>query len=360
MPKYNADDVHRVMDKNPELVRNVCMLGSMGHGKSTLMDNFGAATGYLADTKIGEQLFTLYRADEREKKTNYKCNPCHIVMEANHQERKGEGAKTVLVGEPTAKKFLFSMLDTPGHIDYSPEVAAAQRMADSILCTVGCQDGVGVMLEYMIGDAIRERCKPLLFINKIDISIIVLERSPEELYQDISKCVQNMNVALASAEKANLKDFQVDPAIGNCVFGSALYGWAFSLRQFAKIYAKKMPGMDEEKMLSRLWGDNFFNAKKKTWTKVEVEDSKRGFCQFILEPIINLHKKILGGDAAWKTMAEKLGITITTEMGKLEGKALLKKVMGAWYVFSLPSVVSLDSTYLAHQLVSILFLLLPP
>ena len=65
-------------------------------------------------------------------------------------------------------------------------------------------------------------------------------------------------------------------------------------------------------------------------TKVEVEDSKRGFCQFIMEPIINLHKKILAGDAAWETMAEKLGVKLSAEDKKLTGKALLKKVMSTW------------------------------
>jgi elongation factor 2 len=50
-------------------------------------------------------------------------------------------------------------------------------------------------------------------------------------------------------------------------------------------------------MMGRLWGDQFYNAKKKTWTKVEVDDSKRGFCQFVLDPILNMHKKILAGDA---------------------------------------------------------------
>lgn len=134
---------------------------------------------------------------------------------------------------------MFCMMDTPGHMEYSPEVAAALRMADSTLLTVGVQDGVGVMLEYMISDSLKERCKPMLFVNKLDISMIVLQQSAEELYQEISKCVQNVNVALNSAEKLNLKDFGIDPLLGNVIFGSAYYGWAFSLRQWADVYAKK-------------------------------------------------------------------------------------------------------------------------
>ncbi|CAD7934845.1 unnamed protein product [Amoebophrya sp. A120] len=328
MPKYHQDDARRQMDQI-ETVRNVCMLGSMGHGKSCIMDNMGALTGYLAENKIGDQLFTLYRADEKEKKSNYKCNPCHFLLDAKYSELKGEVGKQEL-GEEKDGKFMFCMLDTPGHIEYSPEVAAGLRMSDATLCTVGVQDGVGVMMEYMVTDSLKERCKPTLFVNKMDISIMVLEKTGEELYQDLSKVVENMNVALAGAEKLNLKGFNLVPELGNVVFGSAYYGWAFSLRQFAKMYAAKMPGMTEEKMMKRLWGDQFYNPAKKTWTTVEVEGSKRGFVQFILDPIINMHKKIMAEDASWEAMATKLGVTLKAEDKKLKGKALVKRVMQSW------------------------------
>merc|ERR1712194_256370 len=96
------------------------------------------------------------------------------------------------------------------------------------------------------------------------------------------------------------------------------YGWGFSLKDWAEKYGKK--GMDKDKLLPKLWGDNFFNAKKKVWTKVETEDSKRGFVQFILDPICNLHKKIMDGDDSWEKLAEKLGITVTPDDKKLSGK----------------------------------------
>ena len=75
------------------LVRNVAMLGTMGHGKSTVMDNLGAATGYLAENKIGDTLFTLYRQDEKEKKANFKTNPCHMVVETPYNTIVGDKEK---------------------------------------------------------------------------------------------------------------------------------------------------------------------------------------------------------------------------------------------------------------------------
>ena len=53
-------------------------------------------------------------------------------------------------------------------------------------------------------------------------------------------------------------------------------------------------------MIEKLWGDNFFNAKKNKWqTESEVEGSTeplaRGFCAFVLDPIIKLANAVLNG-----------------------------------------------------------------
>jgi len=289
-------------------------------------------TGYLSEAKIGEQLFTLYRADEKEKKANFKTNPCHLLCEGvttQETQKTKEGRDEI---KPNTKKenqqLMVCALDSPGHLDYSPEVAAGLRMADGVCITVSATDGVSTMLEYLIKDSVTERCKPVAFVNKLDISIMTLQQSGEEIYQELAKTVQNLNVALVCAEKQGLKDFFLDPVQGNVIFGSAFYGWAFSLEQWADVYAAK--GMDKDKLLPKLWGDNFFNAKKKVWTKVETEDSKRGIVQFILDPIINLHKKIMAEDDSWEALATKLGITLKAEDKKLKGKALVKRVMNAW------------------------------
>ena len=67
-------------------------------------------------------------------------------------------------------------------------------------------------------------------------------------------------------------------------FGSGLHGWAFTLKQFAEIYSEKFK-IDPPKLMKRLWGDQFYNAKEKKWNKVGGEGYVRGFCQFVLDPI---------------------------------------------------------------------------
>lgn len=55
-------------------------------------------------------------------------------------------------------------------------------------------------------------------------------------------------------------------------FGAGLQGWAFTLRHFARLYAAKF-GVDEAKMMERLWGDHFYDAEAKRWTTRNVSAS---------------------------------------------------------------------------------------
>merc|ERR1711998_7385 len=105
------------MDNTPDLIRNICLLGSMGHGKTALCDNLGAREGYMSQDKVGEQLFTLYRKDEQEKKTTLKCNVCHIVTDCVSKKRVVDpktGKNTFPEGDKEeTKKHLLTICDTP-------------------------------------------------------------------------------------------------------------------------------------------------------------------------------------------------------------------------------------------------------
>lgn len=69
-------------------------------------------------------------------------------------------------------------------------------------------------------------------------------------------------------------------------FSAGLHGWAFTLTTFAKMYASKF-GVDEASMIKRLWGDQFFDPATKKWTSRQTDSAtcKRGFVQFIYQPI---------------------------------------------------------------------------
>lgn len=86
-------------------------------------------------------------------------------------------------------------------------------------------------------------------------------------------------------------------------FGSGLHGWAFTLKQFAEIYADKFK-IETPKLMKRLWGDQFYNAKEKKWNKTGGEGYVRGFCQFVLDPIFKVRAEFIwtGGSFIWCTL----------------------------------------------------------
>merc|ERR1712176_1599148 len=89
-------------------------------------------------------------------------------------------------------------------------------------------------------------------------------------------------------------------------------------------------------MMKRLWGDSFFNAKKKTWTNVQQPEGcdsplERAFCQFIMTPINQLMTSIMNDDKAkYEKMMTTLGVVLKGDDKNLLGKPLMKRTMQIW------------------------------
>ncbi len=117
--------------------------------------------------------------------------------------------------------------------------------------------------------------------------------------------------------------------------GSALHGWGFTLNTFARMYATKFK-IEHKKMLQKLWGDNFFYAKKNKWLKdavVEGEEQSipRGFCALVLDPIMKLANAVLNAKKdVYEPILKKLNITLKTEEVDLQGKYMVRKIMSKW------------------------------
>merc|ERR1712176_981494 len=158
---------------------------------------------------------------------------------------------------------------------------------------------------------------------------------PEDMYGRFRKAIEDVNVIIATYNDSLMGDVTVAPEKGTVAFGSGLHGWGFNVERFAKIYAVKM-GVDKAKMMKRLWGDSFFNAKKKTWTNVQTPEGEtkplpRAFCQFIMGPISQLMTAIMNGDTdKYEKMMGTLGIALKGDDKQLTGKPLMKRAMQIW------------------------------
>jgi len=328
------------MDKKRN-IRNMSVIAHVDHGKSTLTDSLVAKAGIIAAAKAGETRATDTRKDEQERCITIKSTAISMYFEMDPKDLafcKQEKAKKADGSDECG--FLINLIDSPGHVDFSSEVTAALRVTDGALVVVDCVSGVCVQTETVLRQAIAERIRPVLFMNKMDRALLELQLDQEELFQTFQRIVENVNVIVATyaEDDGPMGKIQVDVSNGSVGFGSGLHGWAFTLKQFAEMYAAKF-GVDTNKMMNKLWGENFFNAKTKKWSKSKDDDNKRSFCMYVLDPIYMVFDAIMNFK---KDQTEKLLSKLTTAGGKLvkdvlkteekdlDGKPLMKAVMRNW------------------------------
>ena len=226
---------------------------------------------------------------------------------------------------------MINLIDSPGHVDFSSEVTAALRVTDGALVVVDCIDGVCVQTETVLRQALGERIKPVVVINKVDRALLELQVTKEDLYQSFSRTIESVNVIIATYNDKVIGDVMVYPEQGTVAFASGLHGWAFTIRQFAQRYSKKF-GVDRQKMMTKLWGENYFNPATKKWTNkgtdAEGKPLERAFNMFVLDPIFKLFDTTMNKKKEdVHGLLEKLEITLKSDEKDYEGKLLLKTIM---------------------------------
>jgi len=199
----------------------------------------------------------------------------------------------------------------------------------------------------VLRQAMTERVKPVLMVNKVDRALLELQLTGEEIYQNMRSAIENVNIIIESYRFGD-KNWQVDPTHGTVAFGSGLHQWGFTLKVFARVYATKFQ-TTEKKMTEKLWGDWVFatvNGQNK-WINSpsvntnrgvdEATGSKRSFVAFIMDPIMSMFKAVMDNELNKKgvpkafNMAQNVGVNLTEDERKtLTGKPLLKRIMQKW------------------------------
>jgi elongation factor 2 len=344
MVNFTVDQMRAIMDLKHN-IRSMSVIAHVDHGKTTLTDSLVQKAGIISAKAAGGARYTDTRADEAERGITIKSTGISMffeydmggkgILSAEDQEAsdaaiadKNDANASIQINK---NSYLINLIDSPGHVDFSSEVTAALRVTDGALVVVDTIDGVCVQTETVLRQAISERVKPVLMVNKVDRAILELQLPGEELYQAFSRSIESVNVIVAMYNDEALGDVQVDPTKGTVAFGSGLHQWAFTLKKFAQTYGAKF-GVDEDKMMSKLWGDWFFNPDKNVWTNQNKNGKlERGFCQFIATPITTLFDAIMNGkEKKIAKLLKSVGVELKGEENELVGKQLLKRVMQKW------------------------------
>ena len=182
---------------------------------TALTDNLLAASGYMASKNAGdleEGMATWQHGDEQER-----------LMTV-------DSANVSMVHEFGGEEYLINLIDTPGHVDFGGNVTRAMRAIDGTIVLVCASEGIMPQTETVIKQALKERVKPVLFINKMDRLIKELKLTPEGIQQRLLKIIGDFNILISQiADPEFRKIWQVDVNDGSVAFGSARDNWALSI-----------------------------------------------------------------------------------------------------------------------------------
>src|SRR5580658_10422844 len=201
-------DMMRSIDK----IRNIGIVAHIHHGKTTLSDNLLAAAGMISNELAGKQL--LLNFDEQEQARLLTIN----------------NADVTIVHEYEKENYLINLIDTPGHVDFGGDVTRAMRAVDGAVVVVCAVEGVMAQTETVLRQALREKVKPVLFINKVDRAIKELQLTADMLQKRFTAIITEVNELIRKmAPEEFVDEWSVDPRDGSVAFGSGYDNWAISV-----------------------------------------------------------------------------------------------------------------------------------
>jgi len=215
-----AEDITEKVEKlmhETDKIRNIAIAAHIDHGKTTLSDNLLAGAGMMSEELAGKQLVLDFHEDEVAR---------GITIDS---------ASVSMIHNVEGKDFLVNLIDTPGHVDFGGDVTRAMRAVDGCIVLVCASEGVMPQTETVLRQALKERVKPVLFINKVDRLIREVKLTPEQMQKRFIKIINDVNSLIANlAEKDYKNKWQVSVNDGTVAFGSAFHNWALSVPYMKK------------------------------------------------------------------------------------------------------------------------------
>jgi len=212
MPRFKQiAEIQQLMNKK-ENIRNMGIIAHIDHGKTTLSDSLLAGAGLLSTQMAGSARVLDYLEEEQKRKITIKT------------------ANISLLYKSGAEKYIINLVDTPGHVDFTGKVTRALRAIDGAVVVVDAVEEIMAQTEIVTRQALQERVRPVLFINKIDRLIVEMQLNAEQIEKKLNRIISSFNDLLELyGEEPFKEEWKIDASKGNVAFGSALHGWGFTL-----------------------------------------------------------------------------------------------------------------------------------
>jgi elongation factor 2 len=207
--------------KKPSHIRNIGIVAHIDHGKTTMTDSLLAGAGMISNELAGEMLAMDFHEDEKARGITIDSANVNMVHHVDDED------------------YLVNLIDTPGHVDFSGEVTRAMRATDGAVVVVCAVEGMMPQTETVLKQALRERVKPVLFINKVDRMIKELKLSGEDMQKNFMKIINSVNRYINSIAPEEFKGkWDVSVQDGSVAFGSAKDKWAINFNTMQKVGIK--------------------------------------------------------------------------------------------------------------------------
>ena len=198
-------------------IRNLCIAAHIDHGKTTLSDNLIAGAGMMSEELAGKSRVLDF--DEQESARGITIN----------------AASASMVHGVEGTDYLINLIDTPGHVDFGGDVTRAMRAVDGCFILACAVEGPMPQTETVVRQALKEKVKPVLFINKVDRLINELQVTPEDMMERFKETITKVNKLIRQfAPEEKKKEWQVSVGDGTVAFGSAYHNWGITVPYMAK------------------------------------------------------------------------------------------------------------------------------
>lgn len=359
--------------------RGIAICGKLQSGKSSFIDLL------RSHTFIPSALSSSLTAESSDSLSSQKQRYTHrLITEHKHKMTLSSTPLTMPLTNSNGQTFAFTIMDTPGHIQFHDETIASLKLMDGCMVVLDIVEGMTYVDEIILSSCITHGLPIVIMLHKIDRLILDLKLPLNDSYVKIKHILDSVNVFVR--DKSNGRYPLFSPLNGNVLFGSSLHGYIFSIEsmvdlymdhnminndnddeiddaddslfedddevdyedeEYNKIIQKKKQinstmfgtslfgkqNLTKSEFIKRLWGNTYYNQRTRKFTKKQMSSrDKRTFCTFILEPLYKLYGLCLGEkEKDLNKELRSLGIYLSKDQLRSDVHELLNIVMKRFY-----------------------------